>query len=618
MKGVKKYYLFIFIFHTFWIQSQDVNKKKIQKEIMTFKKEIITSWTKNPEYSLKISNKAIDYCDSLKLGKQKVYFMNFEGISYYYLGKFNDANSVYQRAAKLLENYSADKTTADIYNMFSIIKRKIHQPDSAIFYGQKSLEIRKNLKLINDVAGSYDDLANVYNELGDYKKAIELQFKAMEIFKEQKNEKELALVYGNLSGLYQKLKDEKKSLEFLDKAINIFKKEKDFYSLADSYSIKADHYFDVGNYQEAINLLKKSNEYYSKIKVLDGQGDILFSLGKIYEKKKDYKKALDNFKKASDYYRKSGVKLPLVKSMLYQTKILIYQKQLNAAKNNLDKISKMLGDKFSDERLLFYQIQLKYFKSIGNYKKSTQIAELLMNTKDSLNKINMQAAIDKKLLQMKLERQKLANINLTKEKKILALKNRQMKLTTIGGVSLGILSFVSLILFIQKRKKEKHINELKIREEKLKAERLEEKMQYNTRKLTGFTLNLAQKNLLLRDLLKIIRKIEQEKTDDFRTLIYKMKMKISNSFNTEDDWKRFNYYFEQIHPDFYKKLKKDYPKLSSNELKLAAMIRLNMNIKQTASILNMEPNAVRIARYRLRKKIGLQRQDSLYNFMQKI
>ncbi len=77
-------------------------------------------------------------------------------------------------------------------------------------------------------------------------------------------------------------------------------------------------------------------------------------------------------------------------------------------------------------------------------------------------------------------------------------------------------------------------------------------------------------------------------------------------------------YFEQVNKDFFEKLLKKVPSLSSNDLRLSALIRLNMNIKESASVFNVEPASIKSARYRLRKKLNLNQEDDLYDYMRKI
>jgi len=77
-------------------------------------------------------------------------------------------------------------------------------------------------------------------------------------------------------------------------------------------------------------------------------------------------------------------------------------------------------------------------------------------------------------------------------------------------------------------------------------------------------------------------------------------------------------HFEQVHQHFFTRLKEACPDLSSAELKLCALIRLNLNMKESATILGISPTSVKTARYRLRKKLNLSQEESILDYLLKI
>ena len=82
--------------------------------------------------------------------------------------------------------------------------------------------------------------------------------------------------------------------------------------------------------------------------------------------------------------------------------------------------------------------------------------------------------------------------------------------------------------------------------------------------------------------------------------------------------KDFDYYFVQVHPDFYKHLSADFPDLTPNDLRLCAFVVAKLNIKEIAELNNMSADSVKNARSRLRKKLGLTDPNaSLLTFLSK-
>lgn len=66
---------------------------------------------------------------------------------------------------------------------------------------------------------------------------------------------------------------------------------------------------------------------------------------------------------------------------------------------------------------------------------------------------------------------------------------------------------------------------------------------------------------------------------------------------------------------FLKVLKQKYPQLTSNDLKICALIRMQFSVKQVADYLLITPESVRAARYRMRKKLELPSDITLEDFL---
>ena len=93
---------------------------------------------------------------------------------------------------------------------------------------------------------------------------------------------------------------------------------------------------------------------------------------------------------------------------------------------------------------------------------------------------------------------------------------------------------------------------------------------------------------------------------------------INGSARTDRDWENFNRHFDQVHQGFLGKLKATHPALTSNDLRLSAMLKLNLNSKEVAGIMNISPESVKKARHRLRKKLNLPEESDLHSFMMKL
>lgn len=87
--------------------------------------------------------------------------------------------------------------------------------------------------------------------------------------------------------------------------------------------------------------------------------------------------------------------------------------------------------------------------------------------------------------------------------------------------------------------------------------------------------------------------------------------------NNEDNWIRFKLAFSKVHKDFNKNLIRQCPKLTPSEINLCSFIKLGMSNKEIASVLYQSPDSVKVSRYRIRKKLKLERNENFETYLSK-
>jgi len=146
------------------------------------------------------------------------------------------------------------------------------------------------------------------------------------------------------------------------------------------------------------------------------------------------------------------------------------------------------------------------------------------------------------------------------------------------------------------------------KQRELEEIRFQNDLDHKESQLSAITLQMLQKNELLTDTKSAI---EHQQPQSEQQLI---KM-VNRHFEQNNNWDDFNLYFESINKNFYTRLKQLYPEISANDLKICALIKLNLSIKEMASILNISLDSVKTARYRLRKKLQLAADENLTSFI---
>ncbi|GGG76833.1 hypothetical protein GCM10007415_05830 [Parapedobacter pyrenivorans] len=173
----------------------------------------------------------------------------------------------------------------------------------------------------------------------------------------------------------------------------------------------------------------------------------------------------------------------------------------------------------------------------------------------------------------------------------------------------------------QKHERELYLNQLELdRSEKevvrLKNEKLETEIMFKNKELANMTMHLIQRGEVLakikETILSVVKKHDfSDSTINFRQLI----RLIRNAERTDEDWEQFSLHFNHVNEGFFTGLKDHYPELTPNELKLCAFLRMNLSSKEIAQLMNITIKAVEVGRYRLRKKLRLDPEQNLYEFL---
>ena len=193
----------------------------------------------------------------------------------------------------------------------------------------------------------------------------------------------------------------------------------------------------------------------------------------------------------------------------------------------------------------------------------------------------------------------------------------------LGYIGLGLLSFI-LIPIMQRRKykteriiiTEEKEKELKIKDEeidKLNSEKLQTELDLKNDQLTSITMQLLKNKEFIQNVQEKISNTLHKggANQELKHLIRSIDQELSNN----DSWDQFAYHFDQVHGNYLEKLSINNIRLSPREIKLAAFLRMNMSSKEIAKLLNITTRGVELARYRLRKKLKLNREQNLVEYL---
>ncbi|MFZ4522562.1 MAG: ligand-binding sensor domain-containing protein [Bacteroidales bacterium] len=166
----------------------------------------------------------------------------------------------------------------------------------------------------------------------------------------------------------------------------------------------------------------------------------------------------------------------------------------------------------------------------------------------------------------------------------------------------------------QKLKEEALITEKEV--VSLRNEKLNLEMIHKEKELANSSMLIIQKNEILHKLKNELNRIKNVLPDEhLKNDLNATIKRIGKEIDNEKQWLVFNLHVEQVHEELFKKLKTHYPDLTPRELSLCAYLRMNISSKEIATLMNISARGVEISRYRVRKKLRLDREANLAEFM---
>ena len=157
----------------------------------------------------------------------------------------------------------------------------------------------------------------------------------------------------------------------------------------------------------------------------------------------------------------------------------------------------------------------------------------------------------------------------------------------------------------------------KIEEELVIAkQKLNEELARSKRDLVSTAIELSTISEVIINSLKTINKLlEKHSAKKICEDLLNVKKELEYQLKKQDIWELFKMRFQQVHPNFFIKLGTKYPSLSKSELMFCAYLRVHLSTYQIAAALNISKEGIRKARYRIRKKIGLDPKKSLEQYI---
>lgn len=454
------------------------------------------------------------------------------------------------------------------------------------------------------------EMGRVCYTLGHYAKSLEYYHQAANIFIAAKDKNAEAAVLNDIGQLQYRNINRKAAKQQYDKALLLYRQTGNQAGMAATYGYIGHHYEKQQQYDSAYFFQQLALTHYQSVHDTFGMAGIYENLGTIHEDLEKYDTALACFRNALQLYdlhhdHIAGIEVinnigdVLRKTGDYKNSMPYSKEALTLAQRTNNKYQEAAACKDV----------AKTFSLMGRHDSAYYYME--QSRKCLLEIYSAQNSQQMNFLQALYDTSK-------KNDEILQLENSH-KINLIIYIATGIVLVLLIILALVTISRQK----LKISQTQTVSERNAEinrvqkaQLELKSRQLATHTLDVIQRNQFLDELRATLSLMAKDDKRDQKKQLQQLVMKISQNVNHEQQWKEFTGIFEQVHQVFFDKLNTLYTDLTNNDIRLLALHKMNMDSKDMATILGISPDSLRVARYRLRKKLNIPEGDTLGAFVQ--
>jgi AraC family transcriptional regulator, chitin signaling transcriptional activator len=152
--------------------------------------------------------------------------------------------------------------------------------------------------------------------------------------------------------------------------------------------------------------------------------------------------------------------------------------------------------------------------------------------------------------------------------------------------------------------------ENKLRQQEYEKHMLEMEVQSKASEVAGKSLSIAKHS----EMIDSIQEVLESESDGGHLKSRIRKILKTNAIN-KNEWLNFEKNLLKSHEEFVERLSKKYPQLTAKDIKLSIYLKMNLSSKEIAPLMNISFRGVELHRYRLRKKLDIGTEESLYKFM---
>lgn len=484
------------------------------------------------------------------------------------------------------------------------VEMNLYESDLAMQYFFKSLELLESTTEYTAISKNYYHIYGIYAEKGELDKEIKHANSCLEFAEKSKDPETLCLAYQALGTAFSDQYGEtskpemwQNSLEAFEKSLAIFNENLGQIVSQNQFGIVSLNLANLYMSEEKIQKNKvlfytqSAIENAKKNKDIIVQVNALQILSNLATKERNNAEAEKYLLQAKELVEKNTFKDQYLNTSVYNSLSEFYE-----------------GEKKPTEALFYYKKYIDYFSKLNNQRKKSDIRILEAKFQTQKKEEQLQLLTQKNSLQKLLNYVYLAMAILAILGIVFLYRTNKLKLKFEKQKSLVLATQKEEAELLSKLKEEENA--------RIEAENkfvVAQKEQMQMQLLAG-ALQIEHKNELLQNLKE---KFEKEKFDNKAQ--HKLQQILQSEMQIDNNLDHLRAELQDSNPEFFRKLnEKSVKKLSPLDLKYCAAIHSKLSTKQIAMLFNVEPETVRMNKYRIKQKLGLLKGDDLINYLKNV
>lgn len=458
----------------------------------------------------------------------------------------------------------------------------------------RAVELFRELHNDGMVAESLYQLGCVYKETASYEQALSVFTESASIAEKQQDDLRFARALNAIGQMHKIQGNFPQALQYLFRAIEYLEAMQVrevllgqcYYNLAVIYAMIGEREKALGMFQSSLAIRRETGNREGEAATLHGLGSLYVEMGRYDEAEEYLQQACVLLRevgnKSMEIYSLTALGVLLQQKGLYEETIRLYKRALALTKS-LDSIypraftfyyiGGVYGEKKDYKKAVYWHKKaLEDARTVGNSQLEFNAAEALSRDYEHLGDAR------KALLYHRM----YVNI----------------KENVLGDQPQRAIAAEQVKFAVGKEKTEKE-------QYRRKSELLASEVEHKTKVLAAQSLHLVQKTEFLKQVKKQLRELLHTRHGK-TVLVQHLLREVQQNVVSEQQWQVFEEHFEQTHDEFITRIAQVYPSLSSMELKVCALLKLNISSKEIARLLSLSIRTINSHRLNIRKKLGIE------------